>query len=128
MASTLPRFEIPQDASLSAMAQLETGSIAASWDQGLEQTIQQHSELQEKLKRGVWVEFLQEDGEWSRSKLTWVSPMKSKYLFTNRQGVNALSFELNDIVQAFADGKARWPEEGALLDRAVNRMVETLKH
>lgn len=79
------------------------------------------------LQRGSWVEFLLDDGALLKAKLAWVSPMKNMYLFTNRQGLNAMSIKLSGLAAKFRNASAKIVEEDALVDRAVNSMLVTLK-
>lgn len=80
------------------------------------------------LQRGSWVEFLQDDGQSIKAKLAWISPMKNMYLFTNRQGLNAMSIKLSGLATKFRNHTARLIEDEALVDRAVNNMLDTLKN
>lgn len=85
-------------------------------------------DLQAKgLQRGTWVEFRLDDGAVLKAKLAWVSPMKNMYLFTNRQGLNAMSIKLAGLAAKFRAGSARIVEDDALVDRAVNSMLVSLK-
>ncbi|MBB5020199.1 hypothetical protein HNQ59_003516 [Chitinivorax tropicus] len=78
------------------------------------------------LKRGAWIEFRHDDSA-MRAKLAWVSPMKNMYLFTNRQGLNAMSISLEGLAAKLRSGSAVIVEESALVDRAVSSMLDALK-
>lgn len=78
------------------------------------------------LKRGMWVEFLQASGEKVRAKLSWVSPLKGVYLFTNPGASEAMSIAPDALLQQFKRGVAKVMEETSLIDRAVDRMVSSL--
>lgn len=80
------------------------------------------------LQRGSWIEFLLDDGQSIKAKLAWISPMKNMYLFTNRQGLNAMSIKLSGLAAKFRNHSARLIEDEALVDRAVNNMLGTLKN
>jgi len=60
-----------------------------------------------ELESGSWLEFLQPDGSWKELKLAWISPRKSLYLMTNREGERALSMVAEDLTVALRDGHAR---------------------
>ena len=81
-----------------------------------------------ELKRGTWVEFLQEGGKKIRAKLTWVSPLKGVYLFTNPGASEALSVSPDALHGQFQRGEARVIEASSLIDRAVDHMVQSLTH
>ena len=80
-----------------------------------------------KLKRGTWIEFIEEDGTTSRSKLAWVSPLKGLYLFTSRLGSRALSITPSRLAEKFRSGQAQIINDEALIDRAVSDMMGRLQ-
>ncbi|MFC4158086.1 DUF1631 domain-containing protein [Chitinimonas lacunae] len=98
-----------------------------NWDAGLDKYQDYDDVVANQLKRGTWIEFIQPNGEASRVKLTWVSPRKSRFLFTNRQGQNGLEFTLVDLVGMFKRGEARLLEGGPLVERAVSDMIDMLQ-
>jgi len=84
-------------------------------------------QLVAELKPGVWVEFRHEGEEAMQAKLKWISPLKSAYLFTDRQGKRAATMPLDKLEAAFRIGSARLVDEQPLLDRAVGSVIEVLK-
>lgn len=80
-----------------------------------------------ELRPGVWVEFCHAGEETMQAKLKWISPLKSAYLFTDRQGKRAATMPLEKLEAAFRIGSARIIDELPLLDRAVDNVIETLK-
>jgi hypothetical protein len=78
------------------------------------------------LRRGTWVEFIQSSGVRIRAKLSWVSPLKGVYLFTNPGAGEALSITPDALNRQLSRGLARIIEESSLIDRAVDRMVSSL--
>ncbi len=78
------------------------------------------------LKRGTWVEFIHNSGEKLRAKLSWVSPLKGVYLFTNPGSAGAISVTPGALLRQFRRGDARIIEESSLIDRAVDNMVHSL--
>jgi hypothetical protein len=79
-----------------------------------------------ELSRGTWVEFAQANGAKIRAKLSWVSPLKGMYLFTNPGATEALSIAPAALARQLKRGSARVLEESSLIDRAVDRMVNSL--
>ena len=49
------------------------------------------SEQVNMLDRGIWLDFAAENDPAGRYKLAWVSPKRTRYIFTNRQGQDAFS-------------------------------------
>lgn len=76
------------------------------------------------LKRGVWIEFKQDDGSTLRAKLAWISPLQGTYLFTNRLGQRAVSINAQGLAAKFHDGHAQVIDNVSLIDRAVNNVFE----
>ncbi len=79
------------------------------------------------LQQGAWVEFTGDDGEVTRAKLTWVSPVTGAYLFTNRQGLKAADKTLHGLAAEFRRGSARIIEDVPLFERAVSSLIEGLR-
>ena len=80
-----------------------------------------------RLKRGSWIEFEQESGEPKRVKLAWVSPLKGLFLFTNRLGEKAVSITPSGLAGKLRSGQAQIIDDIALVDRAVNNLMESLE-
>jgi len=63
----------------------------------------------------------------TRVKLAWVSPLKGLFLFTNRLGERAVSITPAGLATKFRAGQAQVIDNIALVDRAVNSLMERLK-
>ncbi|MBV8466634.1 MAG: DUF1631 domain-containing protein [Burkholderiales bacterium] len=98
-----------------------------NWDHGLDKYQNYEDVVANQLKRGVWVDFAQADGSSMRAKLAWISPRKSRYLFTNRQGQNGLEFTLAELIGLFKRGEASMIESGPSVERAVSDMIGMLQ-
>jgi len=75
-------------------------------------------EMARNLRQGAWVEFTGDDGEITRAKLTWVSPVTGAYLFTDRQGLKAADKTLYGLAADFRRGSARVIDDVPLFDRS----------
>jgi hypothetical protein len=74
----------------------------------------------ETLERGVWVDFSRPNGSTARFKLAWVSPKRTRYIFTNRQGHDAFSISGEELVSKFREGIAtQVVADTAVVDRAL---------
>jgi predicted RNA-binding Zn ribbon-like protein len=91
---------------------------------GLEQD--QYHELAASMARGMWVEFTEESGVLVFAKLSWVSPLRGKYLFTHRNGLRAFSLTREELAQRFREDSARPVEQEPLLDRAFSDVMSRL--
>jgi hypothetical protein len=80
------------------------------------------------LQRGTWVEFKRAHAADSRARLTWISPNKGVYLFTNpASSTAAVSISPEALAEQMRLGEARVIDAGPLVDRAVDSMLATLR-
>jgi hypothetical protein len=80
------------------------------------------------LSRGTWVEFRNGDLATVRARLTWISPQKGVYLFTNQLGTgNAISISPEALAEQMRRGEARILDSAPLVDRAVDSMLANLR-
>ncbi len=86
----------------------------------------EYLDIARSLDRGMWVEFENEDGQLSFSKLAWISPLRGTYLFTNRQGQKAVSMTAEDLAEQFRGNRARLVEAEPLIDRAFTSVISEL--
>ena len=102
----------------SAMTQAEPAPVEE------EEVIEdQYLEIAQSLERGMWIEFQADDGQLAFAKLAWISPLRGTYLFTNRQGLKALSMNAEELAARFRDDRARLVEAEPLIDRAFGSVI-----
>lgn len=80
----------------------------------------------DELKRGDWVEFIDEDGHASRERLNWISPQRGILLFSNHRSAKAISITPEALVRQIRDGKAAFVHEEALFERALSGALESI--
>jgi hypothetical protein len=80
-------------------------------------------EIAENLERGMWIEFENEKGLLAFAELTWVSPLRGTYLFTNRRGQKALAMTARELAERFRADTARIVEAEPLIDRAFSSVL-----
>jgi len=83
----------------------------------------QFLEIAQDLERGTWIEFEADDGQLQFAKLAWISPLRGTYLFTNRQGLKALSMNAEELADRFRTDRARLVEAAPLIDRAFGSVM-----
>lgn len=81
-----------------------------------------------ELKVGTWLEFIEENGQRERAKLSWISPISSKYLFVNRRGLKVCDKTVYGLAAELRRGSAVVLEEVPLFDRALDAIVARLRH
>lgn len=79
------------------------------------------------LGRGDWVEFSQGEGAAARARLSWVSPKRGIFLFTNPRSPRATSISQEALAYKFRTGTARIVTDEPLFERAVNGMLGSLQ-
>jgi len=79
------------------------------------------------VQRGTWVEFAGSPGA-RRARLTWISPNKGVYLFTNPLAPGAaVSISPEALAEQMRLGEARMLDDAPLVDRAVDSMLASLR-
>ncbi|MFB1488841.1 MULTISPECIES: DUF1631 domain-containing protein [unclassified Thiocapsa] len=84
----------------------------------------EYSALARSLEVGDWVEFQSFRGTRKTLRLGWVSKYRGVYLFTNRQGDNALTLATTSLAGHLRKGTARVLSSDPLTDRAVAQVFE----
>jgi hypothetical protein len=84
----------------------------------------QHTAAARQLAVGTWLEFLDSDGKSKRAKLSWVSPITGTLLFTDREGLKAGNYGLDEIAHLLRGARARVLNTAPLMDRAVSTVLK----
>ncbi len=79
------------------------------------------------MKVGNWIEFIDDGGNRERAKLSWISPISTKYLFVNRRGLKVCDKTIAALAVELRRGSAVLLEEVPLFDRALDAIVERLR-
>lgn len=88
----------------------------------------EHLRAVRELKVGTWIEFADDSGGRERAKLSWISPISSKYLFVNRRGLKVCDKTVAALAVELRRGSAVVLEEVPLFDRALDAIVARLRH
>ncbi len=103
-------------------AQSETRKVVAS---NTEHPINDdYDGLVHKLEVGAWVEFQSARGTRNTLRLNWVSEFRRVFLFTNRQGENAMTLAASSLADHLRKGTARLLSQNPLTERAVAEVME----
>jgi hypothetical protein len=74
------------------------------------------------IKRGDWVEFMAENGESLRARLSWTSPARGVMLFTNPQTAKAVSISPEAMAIQLKRGQAKILGDDPMIDRALTKI------
>lgn len=73
----------------------------------------------ESLELGMWLDFTNEAHISSRYRLAWISPKRSRFIFTNRQGLESQTVSAADLAQRWRAGSVTTILTDSLIDRAL---------
>ena len=108
--------------------QVEEIRLRAPRGSGAARNVFTRTGIWSNLQRGTWVEFAREGRGGARARLTWISPNKGVYLFTNPLSPNAaVSISPEALAQQMRLGEAKIIDDASLVDRAVDSMLTTLR-
>jgi Protein of unknown function (DUF1631) len=87
----------------------------------------QYDDMVARLERGMWIEFRPNDHEPGvRAKLTWISPRRTVFLFSNQHGVQATTFAPDALALELRLGRAEVISDAPLFDSAVRSILDDL--
>ena len=127
----VPSFTPPGDGDLLVMRSTDNGveveeiilvGAAPIWRADDREIFRQVGEL----KRGDWVEFLDEDGHRNRERLNWISPQRGILLFSNHRSSRAISITPEALARQIRDDKAAILHEEAIFERALSGALESM--
>jgi hypothetical protein len=75
------------------------------------------------LTRGVWFEVAEPGTTPHRCRLSWVSPMRTRFLFTNREGFDAFVRSEREVANMLRLGHLQLLEQAPIVERALNRLM-----
>jgi hypothetical protein len=78
---------------------------------------------------GTWMEWLGDEGQMLRGKLSWKSEVTGTYIFVNRKGMKIGEMSVADVADLLRGERAQILEqtEAPLMERALAAMVNALK-
>ena len=77
------------------------------------------------VHQGCWIEFTQE-GELIRVRLSWISPQRTKFVFTHR-GQQAFILSEAEVAEELHEQRARLIDTESLMDRAASQAFKALE-
>lgn len=81
----------------------------------------------DSLQRGDWVEYVQAEAPAIRYRLSWISPQRGIFLFTNPQSPHALAVSPEAMSLQLRRGEVRILSTEPIFDRALTRTIDTLQ-
>lgn len=75
------------------------------------------------FSRGVWFDFLGESGTKQRCRLSWISPLRTRFLFTNRDGFDAFVRSEREVAALLRRGELQVIDQEPIVSRALDRLM-----
>lgn len=117
-ASEEPVPTVPEPAVQSAVARQQALENAA---------LSEYSQTIKRITVGTWVEFSLVNGTRFRCKLSAVIEDADSYVFVNRMGLKVVEKKRMELAHDLRQGRFTILEQGALVDRALDSVVGTLR-
>ena len=76
------------------------------------------------LKRGMWFDLEIETGTRAHCRLTWVSPLRTRLLFTNRDGFDAFVRSEREVAAMLRLGRLRVVDHEPIVGRALEQLLQ----
>ncbi len=106
-------------AGATAMQELEqrrVGQLAGELDE--------YDALARTFKRGLWFDFALDRDTRHRCRLSWVSPMRTRLLFTNRDGFDAFVRSEREVAALLRHGRLTVIDQEPIVARAIDRIMK----
>jgi hypothetical protein len=84
-------------------------------------------QIVEGLEEGRWLDFARNNGETARLNLAWISPERTRFIFTNRQGEEPSLFTDEELAQALRGKKASLVAVDSIVERALSAVLDPEK-
>jgi hypothetical protein len=89
--------------------------------------ISEYMDQIDQIETGSWVEFSLVNGASFRCKLSAIIEEADCFVFVNRMGLKVIEKTRTELAQEMCRGRLTLLEQGALIDRALNAVVGSLR-
>ncbi len=79
--------------------------------------------LAQTFTRGLWFDFMLDKTTRHRCRLSWVSPMRTRMLFTNRDGFDAFVRSEREVAVLLRRGRLSVIDQFPIVSRALDRIM-----
>jgi hypothetical protein len=113
--ATVSRQDDAGNHSAKAPEQRLVGMLAGSTDE--------FDALAQTFTRGMWFDFKVDETTRRRCRLSWVSPMRTRLLFTDRDGLEPLVRSENEVAELLRYGRLTAIDQKPIVSRALERIL-----
>jgi hypothetical protein len=100
---------------IEALDQRRAGKLAGQADE--------YDAMAQSMTRGTWFDFARDDGGSHRCRLSWVSPMRTRLLFTNRDGFDAFVRSEREVAALLREGRLAMIDQVPIVSRAIDKLM-----
>ncbi len=75
------------------------------------------------LERGMWFDFEHDADQLRRYRLGWISPQRSRMLFTNRDGFEAFVRSQREVAALLREGRLTIIDQQPIVARALDQIM-----
>lgn len=75
------------------------------------------------LERGMWFDFEHDTDPMRRYRLSWISPQRSRMLFTNRDGFDAFVRSQREVAALLREGRLTIIDQQPIVKRAIDQIM-----
>lgn len=79
--------------------------------------------MAKRFTRGLWFDFTVDRSTQHRCRLSWVSPMRTRMLFTNRDGFDAFVCSEREVAKLLRRGRLSVIDQLPIVSRALDRIM-----
>ena len=83
----------------------------------------QFDAIAQGLERGMWFDFEHEADQTRRYRLGWISPQRSRMLFTNRDGFEAFVRSQREVAALLREGRLGIIDQQPIVKRAIDQIM-----
>ena len=83
--------------------------------------------LARQLAQGQWFDFSGEGGTVRRYRLGWISPLRTRLLFTNRDGFDAFVHSEREVATLLREGRLAMLDQQPIVARAIDQLMAVVQ-
>lgn len=100
---------------MNELDQRRAGKLAGSADE--------FDAMAQTFSRGLWFDFMVDETTRHRCRLSWVSPMRTRLLFTNRDGFDAFVRSEREVAALMRRGRLSVIDQVPIVSRALDQIM-----
>jgi hypothetical protein len=89
----------------------------------LSDTLDPFDDMARAVTRGLWFDFIEDSGARHRCRLSWVSPMRTRLLFTNRDGFDAFVRSEREVAALLRHQRLCLVDQTPIVARALDHIM-----